>query len=125
MTTFIRFTSTEWTVLSHRLEAPSCIAEALSDAMPGEPDNHMHPYAVAHAVAEQLDEGGRRVFLTSDLHRAVIADCVEGSTFANLLIDDTPPDAGGVRLRKYRRAHLSIQAKLADVGIDASFPMIP
>jgi len=76
----VTFTPTEAVILTHRLEAPDAIAEALSDG--GAP----WTYAAIEERATAILSGWRggkslTVDMGDSLTRAIIEDCCDGSVF--------------------------------------------
>lgn len=75
----LALTKAEWTAIKHRLEAPDCIIEALTDGADPAPSP-----AILEAVIDALAAGDLFYALAINhlLVHEVLVDCIEGSTWA-------------------------------------------
>lgn len=97
----ISFSPSEWEVLSHRLEIPDCIAEALEDS-------------TAEEAAEKLAGLEPRTEIpATQLNLEIFRDCVDGNTFFENLDDAVACDeVSRGKALAYRRAGRSLEDKL-------------
>lgn len=110
---FIKFTPLEKSIISDRLELFDCLADALAD------DGFARD-----EVADAAEQIARTWLIGTNVQRAVIADCVDGSTYfasARDALNNGKMTRG--TFDSLRRAARRIEAKLMDHGIDAAFPM--
>ncbi len=121
----LTFTKREAEILHSRLSAPDCIAEALTDVYPGDPEP---PYCRADAevaaerLANELEEHNQLTF-SDQVERDVIEDAIDGSTFPYFIADAVQDgDMTKAEAAKWRRDMQSICRKLKPHGIDARFP---
>jgi len=76
------FTPTEWEIIEHRLACPDAIAQALTDGddeCPATLTEYTEDFVEKWATA--LWNNPQHIDLNDDLDRAIIIDCLEGSTF--------------------------------------------
>lgn len=121
----IRFTELEAEIMDSRLSAPDCIAEALTDVFPGEPNP---PYTKSEAMqaAERIWrelQTTKTVSISSRVERDIIEDAIDGSTFPYFISDAVEDDdITAAKAASYRRAMSAIEKKARAVGLGASFP---
>lgn len=113
----LEFTTAERAMLVHRLAAGDCIADALSE----------HPYErdeveqAADILRDRVEGCGYVLGPFSALELDVLADAVDGSTWAVCLGDDAAPALKAAANRTLRSA----AAKLTDAGaVVAQLPTV-
>lgn len=115
----LRLTDVEREIIEDRLELDDCLQDVLGEEF-GE-DN------IYDASRHLLAEGKRGYYvLMSPLRKAIIEDCVAGSTWAYRT--DSAVSTGHLpksEAAKCTRAQRSIERKLAALGIDVYFPHEP
>lgn len=121
----VKFTKREAEILHSRLSAPDCIAEALTDVYPGDPEppyTHAEAMVAAERMSIEIEEHHQATF-EDQCERDVLTDAIEGSTFpyfiAEAVMDEDMTKAEGA---KWRRDMQSICRKLKPHGIDTTFP---
>jgi hypothetical protein len=114
----VRLSDKEQSALLDRLNIPSAIAEALTDAPEGEqptvPDNYDTVLARVEVLATLIGTTDRAVPpLFTDLDKAIVIDAVEGSVYAACCSSD--PALFRARLRTlYGLARKLLHAGIAD-----------
>lgn len=113
----LTLTPKEREVVLHRLGVPDAIAEALTDAFPGESPVVAEPFGYVQATADSLRiELEKRDTLDDEALRqpavqAILADCIDGSTFfSGVEMDLTARRASAIKTMR------SLKAKLESVG---------
>lgn len=104
------FTKLETEIIQHRLGVPECIADALEE------------YSREDVEAEcfNLQRGIVEFDLTQLLHRDILAECVEGSTFYGAAVGNETPQ----KLASIERACESLADKVSKaLGRKIIFPL--
>jgi hypothetical protein len=124
----LRFTPMERDLILHRLGVPDALADCLSDET-GD-DTARFDWRAVHDAADRMRCALEKSFeldtgTLSDLQRAILTDCIDGSTW---FCGSGPEDAlacGEITKSQYRtrlKATETCTAKLNSVGIKCQFP---